>query len=484
MAAIDMLRARTGWAIDEEGTRVDRSPVTKRLGIGFVAAALACAIVSGSAVAGGTGGATDDAYPSGGDLLLEDQSLAVPAPGVLANDEPLLGSKCVTDFHTDELDGSLGSSAEDGSFTFTPAADFHGTTSFTYDKAALVAGVCSDLVEGTATVTITVTPVNDPPTAVLGGVCDGSGVTVAEDSGAFDDGPCVTVDSFGPKEGGQGLDGWTLATNHPELFAAGPSITVSGSANGRLAFTPAPNAHGSALVTVRARDDGGTAGGGTNLSNGVEFSITITPVNDAPTAVPDTFFVLVDRPLTVNPPGVLSNDSDIDGDSLTAKKVSSPAHGVLTLAADGGFTYTPASEYTGLDAFSYRAFDGTDNSAIRLVTLNVSAIPIPTPTTAPPTAVPSAAPSAEATVAPLPSGSPEPSASIDPNASPPPSAAATAAASGGPGSTPAPEPTAGSGGLSIPVLVVLLLFLSLLAFGAAYFVPKWLESRRNGNTLD
>ena len=470
----------------EEGDRgaSDRSPVTRRLGLGLVVWMLAFSVFGGSVVAGVIG-ANNDSYPSGGDPVLEDHALVVPAPGVLANDDGASGTLCVTSFEASGLQGSLGPGvAEDGSFTFTPTANWNGTTTFIYGMAALVAGVCPDTPFDTATVSITVASVNDPPVIALGGVCNG-GVTVAEDSGAFDDGPCVSVQSFGPDEGGQGLDSWSVSTNHPELFSAGPSISVSGSVNGRLGFTPASNAHGSALVTVRGRDDGGTNRGGVDLSAPVTFAITINSVNDAPTASPDSFIVLVDRTLNVNAPGVLANDGDLDGDSLAATRLTSPAHGVVTLAANGGFSYTPATGFIGVDAFSYRATDGSAFSATRVVTLNVTGIPTPPPTVAPPTSLPSsAAPSGEATLEPQPSGSPDPSASLDPDASPAPSGAATAAASSAPGSSQDPEPTAGSGELSIPVLVVLLLFLSLMAFGAAVFVPKWLESRRTGEPLD
>jgi hypothetical protein len=450
--------------------------VRTRLSLALVLTALACALTSGIANAGAP---PPDAYSA-----VEDQDLVVPAPGVLANDGPA-GTLCVTDVDAGGLDGSFVSGVdEDGSFTYRPTANWNGATSFTYDFAVLVAGACPDAPIETATVTITVESVNDAPVIALGGACTG-GVTVAEDSGAFDEGPCVSVQSFGPDEDGQGLDGWTVSTNHPELFSAGPSVTVSGSSNGRLAFTPAAHAHGSALVTVRARDDGGTAHGGVELSGPLTFAITVTSVNDAPTASADSFIVLADRTLNVNAPGVLSNDADIDGDSLGATRMTSPAHGVVTLAADGGFSYTPATGFTGVDAFSYRATDGTAFSATRVVTLNVTGIPTAAPTIAAPTdAPPSAGPSTEATLEPVASGSPAPSASLDPDASPAPSGAAPPTASGGPGSSPDPEPASGSGGLSIPVLVVLLLLLSLLAAGAAVLLPKWLESRRTGRPLD
>ena len=70
------------------------------------------------------------------------------------------------------LEGSLASGvAEDGSFTFNPTANWNGTTSFAYDMAVLVAGVCPDGPVETATVSITVASVNDPPVIALGGAC-------------------------------------------------------------------------------------------------------------------------------------------------------------------------------------------------------------------------------------------------------------------------------------------------------------------------
>ena len=60
---------------------------------------------------------------------------------------------------------------------------------------------------------------------------------------------------------------------------------------------------------------------------------------------------------------MLANDTDPNGDALTAVLVTNPAHGTLTLNADGSFTYTPAGDYTGPDSFTYRASDGTPTSA-------------------------------------------------------------------------------------------------------------------------
>src|SRR4029079_7260460 len=73
-------------------------------------------------------------------------------------------------------------------------------------------------------------------------------------------------------------------------------------------------------------------------------------------------------------PGILANDSDLDGDSLTANKVTDPAHGSVTLNTDGSFTYTPVSNYFGADSFTYQASDGTASSTVATVNLSVTNI--------------------------------------------------------------------------------------------------------------
>ena len=71
------------------------------------------------------------------------------------------------------------------------------------------------------------------------------------------------------------------------------------------------------------------------------------------------------------PPGVLANDSDPDGDSLSAELVSPPSHGTLQFAANGSFTYTPADDFSGQDTFTYRASDGAATSNVATVTIEV-----------------------------------------------------------------------------------------------------------------
>jgi VCBS repeat-containing protein len=77
--------------------------------------------------------------------------------------------------------------------------------------------------------------------------------------------------------------------------------------------------------------------------------------------------------LTVNAAGgVLANDTDADGDTLTAALVDNVTNGTLTLNADGSFTYTPQADFTGTDSFTYTATDGTDPTAATQVTITVN----------------------------------------------------------------------------------------------------------------
>ncbi|MCV7043841.1 tandem-95 repeat protein, partial [Mycobacterium frederiksbergense] len=107
-----------------------------------------------------------------------------------------------------------------------------------------------------------------------------------------------------------------------------------------------------------------TASDGTATSSIATVSITVNAVNDTPVTVDDSFSTDEDTQLTGN---VLTNDSDVDGDPLTATLVTGPANGTLTLNADGSFTYTPDADYNGADSFTYTASDSTATSSIATV---------------------------------------------------------------------------------------------------------------------
>jgi Bacterial Ig domain len=242
--------------------------------------------------------------------------------------------------------------------------------------------------------------------------------------------------------------------------------------NGIFRYTPPPDWNGATTFTYAL----GTSSGDVCTAEagiGATVTITVNAINDAPSAAADSFSALTDRTLNIAAPGVLRNDSDVDGDPLTAVKVNSPSHGSVTLAADGAFSYTPDSGYTGSDAFTYKASDGGAFSPIRIVSLTVTAIPpppsptpLPTPTPVPPTASPEPGPTDSA----LPSDSGlETFAPIE---------------TGLPSASPSPGPVTGpvvdGGGLPIVPLAALALLVALLAIAGVYY----LRSQRAGGPDD
>jgi VCBS repeat-containing protein len=111
-------------------------------------------------------------------------------------------------------------------------------------------------------------------------------------------------------------------------------------------------------------------------------SLTVTPVNDPVSPQPDAYSVNEDTTLNVAAPGLLANDSDVDGDSLRAVPGRQPAHGSLTLNEDGSFAYTPTANYNGADSFTYWAGDSKGGGREATVSLTVTPVndaPVATP---------------------------------------------------------------------------------------------------------
>ena len=128
----------------------------------------------------------------------------------------------------------------------------------------------------------------------------------------------------------------------------------------------APNAHGTATITLRATDPLGAW-------QDTQFTVVVAPVNDAPSAV-DDYYQFTPGDAYPSAPGVLGNDSDIDGDSLTAVLDAGPQHGSVELQPDGSFVYTPDPGFFGSDQFTYVASDGELSSAPATVALRVSPV--------------------------------------------------------------------------------------------------------------
>ena len=109
-------------------------------------------------------------------------------------------------------------------------------------------------------------------------------------------------------------------------------------------------------------------------NNMASRAILISEINRPPNANNDSYETDEDVSLYIGAPGVLANDIDEDGDSLTAIRVIDVSHGVLTFFENGSFQYTPAANYHGTDSFTYRANDGAEYSNIATVTIIVNSI--------------------------------------------------------------------------------------------------------------
>ncbi len=147
-------------------------------------------------------------------------------------------------------------------------------------------------------------------------------------------------------------------------LAAGGTFTMQNIIDGLVSFNPAANYNGTDSFGFSLSD-------GTNTLTGKTFAITINAVNDAPVAANDTASTNEDTPVTIN---VLSNDSDIDGDTLSVGTVGAAAHGTVVKNANNTLTYTPAANYNGSDSFTYQISDGKGGTASATVNVTITAV--------------------------------------------------------------------------------------------------------------
>ncbi len=150
------------------------------------------------------------------------------------------------------------------------------------------------------------------------------------------------------------------AGNH--TYFQGDIVGVTASANSGYTFA---NWSGSCT---------GTAPCQVTMNADKTVTANFTMSNAAPVAVADTFSTNKNVVLNVTAPGVLGNDTDANLDPLTAIKVSDPANGTLALNANGSFTYTPTTGFTGDDSFTYKAHDASLDSNTVTVTIHVNTV--------------------------------------------------------------------------------------------------------------
>lgn len=188
----------------------------------------------------------------------------------------------------------------------------------------------------------------------------------------------------------------TSVVTNPNPSAVGQQVTVSatvaadnGTPTGDVLITASDGtsctatlANAQAICIITFTTAGAKAvtatynGDSTFMDSSGSSAHTVFVPNQSPVAQNDSYTTNYNTALTISAPGVLGNDSDPDNDTLTALKVSDPAHGTLTLNANGSFTYTPTAGYSGADSFTYKANDGTVDSTIATVSITVRAAPV------------------------------------------------------------------------------------------------------------
>ncbi len=268
------------------------------------------------------------------DSVTTAEDVAVTAT-VLANDTDADGDPLVVTAVSNPAHGTATAVQAGSKVSYTPAADYHGPDSFTYDLADGYGGT------GRATVHVTVTPVNDAPRA------GDDAVTTPEDTSI-----AVTVAANDHDPEG---DAFQVTRVFDVVHG-----TASLGADGVVTYVPSANFNGPGSFRYEVRDAAGaTSTGG--------VAVTVAAVDDPTVAGADIVTTGVNMTTNVE---VLANDSDVDG-PLRLLSVSDPPHGTATIAG-AVILYSPDGEFSGADAFSYVVGDGSGPPATGLVTVTVS----------------------------------------------------------------------------------------------------------------
>ena len=289
--------------------------------------------------------AVDDAVSTA-----EDTPLTVAGPGVLGNDTDIDGDALTATLDNAPASGTAVIGA-DGGLSYTPHANFNGVDTFTYivtDGAATSAP---------ATVTVTVTAVNDAP------------VANPDSYNALEDTPLTVNSLLGVLTNDTDIESDALRA---ELVTQATNGLVKLEGNGAFTYNPTTaHFHGDDTFTYTASD-------GEFVTEAATVTVTVAPVNDAPVANPDSYNAIEDTTLLVAAgQGVLFNDNDDahPGTTLTAVVATQATNGTVELAADGAFTWTPTTaHFNGTDSFTYTATDGEFVTEAATVTVTVAPV--------------------------------------------------------------------------------------------------------------
>jgi hypothetical protein len=256
----------------------------------------------------------------------EDTGIAITLTATDVDDDPLTYGLIANPEW-----GSLSGTAPN--LTYAPPADYYGSVNFTFKVGDGTA------YSNEATVTISVTAVNDAP------ITEGQTVTIAEDTSAAITLAASDVD----------IDPLTYILVTPPTHGAAEAV------ENLVIYTPTANYNGPDSFTYKAND-------GHADSNIATVKIVVTAINDAPVAQDQTFTTAEDTPTTVNLAA-----SDMDGDPLTYSIGTATVHGFLSIEGNV-VSYTPEANFNGSDSFTFKANDGTVNSNEAMVSITINAV--------------------------------------------------------------------------------------------------------------
>ena len=233
---------------------------------------------------------------------------------------------------TPPADGGVSAITNGNTLTYTPLANFYGADSFVFQATD------PDGESSQATVSVTVTPVNQPP------------VAIAQSLSVVHDAPQVIV--LGGTDNNE-----TPSSQLTYTITTQPAhgvLVQSATSPDTFIYTPAAGYVGADSFSFTVTDTGNPPGNLANAKTSAPATVSLSVVDPAPAGVPVTYTTRENVPLTVPAAqGVLAGDTDSAGDNLTATLQTTVAQGTLVLNSNGSFTYTPPASYTGTVTFTY-----------------------------------------------------------------------------------------------------------------------------------
>ncbi|HCM1311683.1 TPA: tandem-95 repeat protein, partial [Vibrio parahaemolyticus] len=228
----------------------------------------------------------------------------------------------------------------DGSVTYTPNDNYHGTDSFTYI-------VTSGGVSESTTVSVDVTPVNDAPVA-------------KDDTAITDEDTPVTIDVL-PND--TDIDGDKLSIQSASVPETQGKVEI---VDGKLVFTPAENFHGDAEITYTITDGA--------LTDQATVNVTVNAVNDTPvveSSIADQTLAEDFTPYTIDLNTAFSDVDNVDGELTFSVSGNS---NIQVAIVNGIATFTPTADWNGSEALTFTATDPSGESVSQTVNFTVAPV--------------------------------------------------------------------------------------------------------------